>query len=1060
MNTSDTVKTLFRDASGTGVSSERGYPWRTYVPMVTNGVLTPATGSVFKTRYRGRAVALQPFERSAQKKAHCKAKRTLGIREPFKARYTTVQVRAISALFRSMGMSVGTLAVYINHRSPRIYCLTEELIGAVFDSLLSAYPEIFDNTQEHNSVLYRLVRKIFNVGATSRLKVLTDWKEFSNWIVHHCAGTVLLRDTSEWRNGQALPFSKGISLSSGNLFWNLLDIVEIRDLVDRVSAAKEPSRADLIAIAHLRSTRHFPYIGEGTEAKAFETFETVLTGEDPFLRMPAEDLIHFKDAARRLGRECRRKHPNHDISVGSAHVSATSSGEWDNPISKGGQAAGLSAAMREELAKISEEGIDEDTPFGHAYSPPGAEPWKYLFRDQAYKGHLWPQTVDSEFLKDKEFLSQWDGGRIPYPEFCYYGLDAATGYQLLYLAWRHWRNDEAEVKTSTVHEPGNKARIITIGRWWLNLFQMPFGHIAIDMLQFDPAAWSSTHRQEQAWNASKLFIEHSGDFSDQMSCLSSDLKNATNGLSFRLMRELWPAFFEGWFGKKELIPSYLLEVVNLCFTKRRVHLGGRKARSVVTNRGVMMGEAIAKPSLILWGLCSHSVAIFNYNWKVLGLRGSSRRSRQDLWTPPSWDCFHLGGDDHTAIGPIPYLHELTRCFLTSGAQLSPDQHGYSDKFVHYTERMIRVSKLIGNNDGRKPEPRPDHVCMDSLKIRLLTTGLDVKVAKDNKNVAVGKASQLSQYLAWAEEAPDTGWTGEKKRILIAQFVHNMGSLLPNRIRDPDLYAAIHLPREMGGYGLGLPEDIPLFLRDSPPLFRSLLNALITEGVDCRLILRRFRRLCSNPAKRGVESVARLEERIEHTWDQYGKYDGWAPPGAMLSWEELNQRALEWPDRITDKSLQDRRKWLLSVADQHGIIPTAEYAKRATRGSMFRELILSPEQRTVFNSKTYWSSYRALQKDKEVMDFLAQYPPLDPEICELISADDLSHALRSQHPQWFIDTNAEMVYNIGAKVYNPDDDFWEETEWGEEVFQSGPILIPQRDSGRPDLKVDLEFLGWH
>jgi hypothetical protein len=802
-----------------------------------------------------------------------------------------------------------------------------------------------------------------------------QWKEWGNNLFHTLAETITIGD-------RVLP-------AENNIFRRL-------DKIDFISRVYSGDKDMLLMqhVAHLVSSRQMPYMGSATEKKSLKKFQEVLTSD---FRPSSKTTVELALAARRIGGICKQIRKR-SIPDGTAHISVTSSGEYSHPVASGAQAAAVKEAMVRILTIVPTEDREEDTPFGLVRHHKGIPLWKTIFRES-------PLETEDEFLQCY-FLIKEQHGRFR-------GLDKVTGKQLMYVAWKE--HDPIPVlRAEVVPEMGNKARFVTLSAYWLNVLQAPLAHVLVDALKYHPSVFSSFHRQDQAYEAVKGLTRmkrlslHSDEY-----ILSSDLKDATNAQQWNITIAMLRGFISGY-GL-----SFRQEYVELVLGT----IGPRLVEfsdsfSVLTKVGIMMGEAIAKPSLTLLNLSIEELAFLKYNRSLEMLTEYTPSPYRD------WRYIHIGGDDHLARGPLAYLETITQEHLNAGSHISPGQHGYSRICVKYTERVINITNLVYGKPF-DPEDYSRSTIVDSVKVRLLERGQSTLLKKDNKNVAIGKSTQLGGCLEWL---PRDGrfYTETKIASIRALFVERMGSLLPRRSINPRAYAAIHLPPVLGGYGLGLKSELEHFLYQSPEPFRALVHKA-HSGLYVRDHLKIMRQLNTNTSSRGVEEILELQERI------IGQLSDYPNMINAISWWELKK---QFPS--------ENAKETIALAADAGILSIEEFAKRATRGSLFQELILGKKDLKVFNTRPFVHTLNRVWtqcEDDGLLDWAGGVRLTNTEIAKAIS--DIA-------PQWFFDINQITSYDTGH--WDPEDPDSETWDFGESSY------IDKYTQGLPSFDVGFRILG--
>jgi len=881
----------------------------------------------------------------------------------------------MSILTRDIGMTPRAADVLVN-RPVQQFKRIEEFISGLVDSLWLANELVFQEGSQDKLIIRNIVRAVFYVGTSNLVLLVDQWKEWGNNLFHTLAETTTIGEVQR--------------PSNNNIFRRLDNI----PYINRVYCG-DKGMLLLQHVSHLVSSRQMPYMGLPTEIIARNKFKSVLTSDF----QPDEKLVfQLSLAARRIGGICRSIRPS--VNPGASHISVTGSGEFGHPISDGGQAAAVVEAMRSILLDVSTESFEEDTPFGIARHWSGIPLWKTLFREI-------PIPPEQEFLTEWYLVKDQPGK--------FRGLDEVTGIQILYVAWRQLVPIPV-LRAEVVPEMGNKARHVTLSDYWLNVLQSPLSHLLIDAMMYHPSVFSSFHRQDQTWEAVKgMCLKKQLSLPPGHAVLSSDLKDATNAQQWSITKAMLQGFIRG-FGLS-FSDSYV-ELVLGTIGPRLVLFPDDT--SVLSKVGIMMGEAIAKPSLTLLNLSIEELAFLDHT------NGLDLLSTSDPAPYRDWRYLHIGGDDHLAMGPIPYLNLITDYHLRAGSHISPGQHGYSRICVKYTERLVNLQNLR----YKQPFNREDYsrsIIVDSVKVRLLERGQSTMLKKDNKNVAIGKSEQLGGCLQWLP-TDNRFWTYTKKASIRALFVERMGSLLPRQSVNPRAFAAIHLPSKIGGYGLGLKDELQKWLALAPEPHRWLISKA-SVGINVKKDLKIFRKLNTNTSSRGVESILDYQQKIIDQLSDYPTYIN------AISWWELKQ---QFPDPTNNA------KRTIALAADSGILSIEEFAKRVTRGNLFQELLLGKKDLKVFNTRKYTETYRNIvwkYCEQEGMADWSDYP--------VLTSSEIAKVIDEMVPQWYFDINQITTFDIG--LYDPDT--------GEETYE---FVDGTYDSmftkGLPSLSIPPRKLG--
>lgn len=944
--------------------------WYRLLPVITCGAggnkgeyryFLPS-GSLLFEKYRGQSLRDQPWES----------------KHKFFSPLQKVGLRIL--LTRDLGLGTRTVDILLSR--PLVNFLRiEEFISGVVDALWVANEMCFLHKSDDFKTMKTFVRKAFAVGTFDLGSLTRSYKEWSNYLFHRLSETVTIGELIQ---------------PAYNNFCKTLDRLEY------IKSFKEGSMShlDLQRLSHTVSTRQLPYMGKQTELKARAAFKAVLV--DPF-RPTAHQEFLMSAAARRIGGMCKTIKGT-KFRSGTAHISVTSSGEYEYSFEKGAQATAVGVAMERRLNFPEPSTFNERTPFGIARHVEGIPLWKTLFRTDE----------QTEKLLYKDYLSPALAGFPKEQPGRYYGLDELTGRQIMYVAWKDMTHD-IRVRAEVVPEMGDKARHITVGPYWLNVIQAPLAHMLIECMRFHPSVFSSFSRQDQAWEAVKGLVKHKITSLKKHYVLSSDLKDATNAQQWELTKGMLRSFIHGY---GFAYSDEYLELALSTLSERRVEF--RDGTFVFSKVGIMMGESLAKPALTLLNLAVEELSFLQFMGKEYLLYS-------DLPAPKvPWRYIHIGGDDHLAVGPSRYLDKITENHRFCGSHISPGKHGYSRVCVKYTERLLNLRNL---EYGKPFDPvmYGRSIIVDSVKIRLLERGQSTRLLKDNKNVAIGKSAQLIGCLEWIQQDPEY-WPVGKIDSVRNLFIHRMGPLLPSKHLHPRAYAAVHLPQKWGGFGLGLRRELLGFWRSSPELHRWLFKKALT-GVDMKDDLRVLRTLNSNVSARGVESIMDYKREIISQLTDY--------PSMV---EAVNYRTLK--ERFP--SPNDNAKYTMARAAEAHFMEFSDFADYVTRGNLFQELLIQKTPLRQFNTVPYCKGYQKIWSRL-----------LDEGIDAYDDADDLTEVqlkavLSSTDPLWWFDVSQPTTADIGAMVGEDGEEEYDFVEMPYSKIFTG---------GFPTLKVGKRFLGF-
>jgi len=196
-------------------------------------------------------------------------------------------------------------------------------------------------------------------------------------------------------------------------------------------------------------------------------------------------------------------------------------------------------------------------------------------------------------------------------------------------------------------------------------------------------------------------------------------------------------------------------------------------------------------------------------------------------------------------------------------------------------------------------------------------------------------------------------------------------------------------------------------------------------------LRIFRQLNTNIATRGIESIQELQERI------IGQLSDYPNMINAISWNEVRKR---YPDPNWNA-----RKTIALAADD-GILSIEEFAKRATRGNLFQELLLGTEERKSFNTRPYVQTYRNKVWPYAESELINDYA----DMCNDLTNDEIAKAIDSMVPQWYFDVNQITALDYGHwDPENPETETW---DFGEDTY------INKYTQGLPSLSIPPWRLG--
>jgi len=771
----------------------------------------------------------------------------------------------------------------------------EDFVHGVVDTLLLFDQALFTRDGNHprepgQRVIRYLVRMILTVGPYGLGTVMSYWKEFCSYLYNKAARFETKLPTPSPRNF----FFRGLGSHP--------DIHRILEgELDKRLCEK---------FAHLTSTRHLACGDRRAEKAAKLRF--LSTVETPY-PVDVKFLNSISDLATRIGEKCL-SFPG--VRAGRPHISMNSAGSYYLTVKDGGRGAELREAIT-PLLKYSPP-VDEEieTPFGVLKCPKGEPRWRHWCRDTPY---TWYQDTDfGEVIKD-EYFGHIDGEKYhPY----YQGFDEHIGKQILvcaFLEYTSWSKTGLGIpcRVLTVPEPGYKARIVTTGPFWLTVLQQSLAHVCKTYLSAHPSARSSLQKTDQAWQA--LYLMSGKEYPKDFSCLSSDLSEATDHIPKEVGITLLSGFIKGA-GIRSNLVSTCLELLRM----PRTFISSEGVSETQT-RGVMMGEPLTKSILTILNLVVEEYAMRKF------LKVNFKISDYDS---PKWRTYHVGGDDHLAIGPKPYLDLITECHIKCGSKISPGKHGISQTLVKYCEKVLQINQIYKpfNVQTINDSTEAYEACpfVDSVKVRLLSPLTKSFEVSADKNVAIGKGLSLGRTLKWLNRDHfSLKWT----RMVRDRFFQRMGSLLPDRTSG--VYWQLLAPTWWGGLDLYFPDEIGKLQEKLPELTLSIMEAVASgdpKGPDEAKLLSKLLTNYSYRGYRLAESdVTSMNNHLKDVIQQL----------PTTTWWELRKEY----DPEGVKSAKD----IAGLADQDGWKGEEDILDELMRPVLFKEILLGREKPKSYNT---------------------------------------------------------------------------------------------------------------
>jgi hypothetical protein len=485
----------------------------------------------------------------------------------------------------------------------------------IIDSLLLFDLNLFN--EENRGLLRFLFRKVFHIAMFNVDLVTSHWKEFTSVLWNNVSKQFTLED---------------VRISERNPFRKLLAYGPIIDL----QANGLKTKLEATAMAHLLSTRQMVPGGVTKQVAALDKF--VETTSVPFV--PTEvNSERARIGATYVGKKVSSRRKKTNLTA-LCHISLSTAGDVDFSKINGGRGA----AIQEDISKILTDFPSQsgylDLPFGISVREEQGVPryatWgrpenlrlkkKLASSDPRWKARfVWSDAPVYGFGQPRQDYDP----EVESGEYALEGYDSYLGVQIFYAALLVAFNEgyldlqgnplkPVPARTSVVPEPGGKARIITVTKWWLIILQQPFGHLTKSLLSGHPSAEAGLKRADQAW----LYLDllHKVKPLSNGYVLSSDLEEATDAISPDVAETMIRGFYRGVGYTK--LPKLIEIGIQLGLrSTREIEIqyprsSGRKAFSFIKRRGVLMGEPVTKSVLTLYSLVCEEMAIRDYLYHV------------------------------------------------------------------------------------------------------------------------------------------------------------------------------------------------------------------------------------------------------------------------------------------------------------------------------------------------------------------------------------------------------------------------------------------------------------
>jgi len=888
------------------------------------------------------------------------------------------------------GLSTKVINIFLG-RSISYIERMELSIHSVFDSLLLYYPEWFEARDFESQKFWKhIVRKLICISIDNIDLVCKYYKEFGNLVWVRATDTQVNKPPEFSRSN---PFKK--------LYWKYHNYFVLHD------------KDDAARLAHLISTRHFPSGSDRTGEKSLEKFQN-LVSQIPDISISA--LLEAKNAAYKVGKKIinLRDFRVPDVTE-IGHISVNTAGDYDITCAEGGRMTKVVSEVREVLEYVPNKTQLMEIPLGFSVlDQEGIPRWQSWCR---HEPPIFIGPFAEPFSRSFGRYTYWNDDRR-------YGLDEALGPQIYAIAllkaqefgFIDDRNKPIPCRVISVSEPGAKSRIVTTSVWWNIILQQPLGHLLRAYLEQHPSAKDGLIRSDQAWNfCNRVDSIELPENIDDFGVLSSDLETATDAIDKRLARFL----LEGLCDSLGILNIKSKLAIDLVCSNRLVKAVRKSGTSeFLMVRGVLMGEPITKAILTLLNLAAEEEAIRYHLNKPLGP------------ITVKWRCFSVGGDDHIALGPIPYLNRITFNHLRWGSILSESKHGWvrlKVGVVRYCERILyfkedefyRVHQRlrVGTRDHNNNYDQSIYV--DSMKVRLLSPASKSIDLVDDRNILIGKAKQFGKSLKWLVN----GLGMDFAHIVRSRFLFKFYRFLPkvsskgsNRV-----FYSLFLPIQLGGLDLYLPGELDKYVRLSiRPLQEMALKVLHEvrgEGPGLSPAERNsLRGIFSNSVKRGFS--------FEHEFLNYVEEYGFEGLEDIVALPSLAPEALLGVRDKLRLSTKIPYKLLLRELNKRNYCTFDQVLDLAVRGSLFSSMFAKAGKIDRFNTVPWRKRYQ---------QFWEKHPPSEDLDISMVCFSDIELA------EYLWGEMGLEVYNIDTSMTEVDADGEYQVNFRKEMLRGLPTL---------------------
>jgi hypothetical protein len=340
--------------------------------------------------------------------------------------------------------------------------------------------------------------------------------------------------------------------------------------------------------------------------------------------------------------------------------------------------------------------------------------------------------------------------------------------------------------------------------------------------------------------------------------------------------------------------------------------------------------------------------------------------------------FHLGGDDHIAIGPREYLNGITAEHRRIGGQPSMDKHGISKVAVVYTENLLYFRDKIISIPVNDVDRRYDEsIFIDSIKVRNLSPFRKGSERENEVSSWIGKCKATAGSIAYLK-----GNMKLKGRIAISRLLYRFQRNLPKE-HQSSMKAVIAMPVPLGG--LGMTVNLERSAENLPILWRKAFNVIL-RGEDTSLQVRRALTGMWKPhGQRGIQTDGFLDNVEGQILERF----------ARMSLDEVRE--------IVDPEQTETLARVFYMAKEKGYYPADSLRELVEKPYVVRRLLQVTATDKTLRVLPMRFRMRACWNKLEAMPLVVNSEP--------ILGSQIGEAAKMARGQFFVNLNEETTIAV-------------------------------------------------